>query len=329
MLAEAVDAGADAVLLIAGAVEPARLAELWAAARDLGLDVLLEVVQPFELAAPDALGSTLVGVNARDLETLEVEDRRFAASRARCSAAPGRLLVAESGIRTAEDVRRLRRGGRRRGAGGRERHARRGPGGRGARAGGGAAVRTRVKVCGITRLEDALACVEAGVDALGFNFWPGSKRHVTLARAADDRPVSPSRRAAGGRVRPAHRPRRSPPPSRAVGLGAVQLHGDEDPADVRGRGRTALAGPAHRRPRCRESVSPQRRGACCSTRRWTGFGGAGRTLRLVAGAGGAGRFGLPVWLAGGLTPDERGRGGPACAAAGRGRGLGRGVGARG
>jgi len=106
MVAEAVDAGADAVLLIAGAVEPARLAELWAAAQELGLDVLLEVVQPFELAAPDALDSTLVGINARDLETLEVEDdrfRRLAPSLRR----PGRLLVAESGIRSPGDVRRL------------------------------------------------------------------------------------------------------------------------------------------------------------------------------------------------------------------------------
>jgi len=110
MLAEAVDAGADAVLLIAGALEAARLAELQAAARDLGLDVLLEVVHPFELDAPDALGATLVGVNARDLETLEVDEGRFE----RLSpllARPGRILVAESGIRTAEDVRRLARAG--------------------------------------------------------------------------------------------------------------------------------------------------------------------------------------------------------------------------
>ena len=106
MLAEAVEAGADAVLLIAGALEPPRLAELWAGARELGLDVLLEVVQPFELAAPDALGATVVGVNARDLETLEVDEARFerlAPSLGR----PGRLLVAESGIRTPGDVRRL------------------------------------------------------------------------------------------------------------------------------------------------------------------------------------------------------------------------------
>ena len=106
MLAEAVDAGADAVLLIAGAVEPAQLAELWATARELGLDVLLEVVQPFELEAPDALGATVVGVNARDLETLEVDGARFERL-ARALARPGRLLVAESGIRTPDDVRRL------------------------------------------------------------------------------------------------------------------------------------------------------------------------------------------------------------------------------
>ncbi|HZW90541.1 MAG TPA: indole-3-glycerol phosphate synthase TrpC [Myxococcaceae bacterium] len=110
MLAEAVDAGADSVLLIAGALEPARLTELHAAARDLGLDVLLEVVHPFELNAPDAVGANLVGVNARDLESLEVDDGRFERL-APALTRPGRLLVAESGIRTAEDVRRLARAG--------------------------------------------------------------------------------------------------------------------------------------------------------------------------------------------------------------------------
>lgn len=106
MIAEAADAGADAVLLLAGAVEPARLRELWEVAVGLGLEVLLEVVQPFELDAPAALGATLVGVNARDLETLEMDPSRFARL-APLLAAPGRLLVAESGIRGPHDLRQL------------------------------------------------------------------------------------------------------------------------------------------------------------------------------------------------------------------------------
>ena len=110
MLAEAVDAGADAVLLLAAAVEPPVLLHLWSTAIELGLDVLLEVVQPFELDAPDTLGARLVGVNARDLETLEVDAGRFERL-APSLAGPGRILVAESGVRTAGDVRRLARAG--------------------------------------------------------------------------------------------------------------------------------------------------------------------------------------------------------------------------
>jgi phosphoribosylanthranilate isomerase len=43
--------------------------------------------------------------------------------------------------------------------------------------------RTRIKICGITRLEDVRACVQAGADALGFVFYPPSPRYVTAAQA--------------------------------------------------------------------------------------------------------------------------------------------------
>jgi phosphoribosylanthranilate isomerase len=45
-------------------------------------------------------------------------------------------------------------------------------------------IRTRIKICGITREEDLAAAVEAGADALGFVFYPPSPRHVTPLRAA-------------------------------------------------------------------------------------------------------------------------------------------------
>ncbi len=110
MVEEAALAGADAVLLIAGAVEPPRLLELAASARALGLDVLLEVVSEDEAAQVAALDVPLVGVNARDLQTLQVDPGRFARL-APALRAPGRTLVAESGIRTAADLTALARAG--------------------------------------------------------------------------------------------------------------------------------------------------------------------------------------------------------------------------
>ncbi|MDD7992478.1 N-(5'-phosphoribosyl)anthranilate isomerase, partial [Achromobacter xylosoxidans] len=45
-------------------------------------------------------------------------------------------------------------------------------------------MRTRIKICGLTREEDIDAAVSAGVDAIGFVFYPKSKRYVTPTRAA-------------------------------------------------------------------------------------------------------------------------------------------------
>lgn len=45
--------------------------------------------------------------------------------------------------------------------------------------------RIRVKVCGITCFEDAMAAIDAGADSLGFNFWPGSKRYIDPTDAAE------------------------------------------------------------------------------------------------------------------------------------------------
>lgn len=88
---------------------------------------------------------------------------------------------------------------------------------------------TEIKVCGLTRMADVDACVRAGVDALGLNFWPGTPRRVDLAFAREvveacscevvgvfvDADIDTIRR-----VR------------EHTGLRWVQLHGDETPEDV-------------------------------------------------------------------------------------------------
>lgn len=53
-------------------------------------------------------------------------------------------------------------------------------------------MRTRVKICGLTREEDVASVVEAGADAIGFVFYPGSKRYLTPARAAALRQLVPA-----------------------------------------------------------------------------------------------------------------------------------------
>jgi indole-3-glycerol phosphate synthase len=94
--------GADAVLLIVAALDRPALRELLEEAAAAGLDALVEVHTLPEAEAAAAAGATLVGVNARDLATLEVDPGRFAAVRQALPA--GTVLVAESGIRDRADV---------------------------------------------------------------------------------------------------------------------------------------------------------------------------------------------------------------------------------
>ena len=98
--------GADAILLIAAAATVATLRPLRQLARDLGMAVLFEVHEESELEAARACEPDLLGVNARNLETLEVDSGTF--SRIAPLARGIAPLVAESGVRTAEDVRRYR-----------------------------------------------------------------------------------------------------------------------------------------------------------------------------------------------------------------------------
>ncbi|MDR1069626.1 MAG: indole-3-glycerol-phosphate synthase, partial [Gracilibacteraceae bacterium] len=99
------EAGAAAVLLICALLEDRALAELFAAAHDLGLAVLAETHTEEELARAAALGARIVGVNNRDIHLLEKDDGTVARTEKLAALAPpGALLVSESGIRTPADV---------------------------------------------------------------------------------------------------------------------------------------------------------------------------------------------------------------------------------
>ncbi|HEX8118384.1 MAG TPA: phosphoribosylanthranilate isomerase, partial [Pyrinomonadaceae bacterium] len=89
---------------------------------------------------------------------------------------------------------------------------------------------TRVKVCGITNLEDALSALEAGADMLGFNFYARSPRYVTPAAAREIVERLPAGATCVGVFVNEPTPSDVERIAREAGLGAAQLHGDETPA---------------------------------------------------------------------------------------------------
>jgi indole-3-glycerol phosphate synthase len=104
-LVEARAAGADLALLIVAALDDGTLRRLHEEARELGLTVLVEVHDDAETERAVALGAELVGVNARNLKTLEIDQDTF--GRLAPLIPDDRVKVAESGIFGAADVKRF------------------------------------------------------------------------------------------------------------------------------------------------------------------------------------------------------------------------------
>lgn len=102
---EARAAGADCVLLIAAMLEAAQLRSLAALARDLGMAVLVEAHDRREFAMANASGAALIGINNRDLHTFKTDLATTETLLADYKGAA--LIVAESGIETPADLRRL------------------------------------------------------------------------------------------------------------------------------------------------------------------------------------------------------------------------------
>lgn len=108
-IAEARACGADAVLLIVAALDAAQLKDLVGVAKSRGLTALVEVHDERETAGALEAGARAVGVNHRDLRTFTID--LGLTERLRKLIPPGVVLVAESGIHSPEDARRMRDAG--------------------------------------------------------------------------------------------------------------------------------------------------------------------------------------------------------------------------
>jgi indole-3-glycerol phosphate synthase/phosphoribosylanthranilate isomerase len=166
-------AGADAVLLLLRDLDDQRAGELMSYARELGLEALVEAHDADELHRAVALDAQVIGINARDLSTFEIDRAAQLELVKRMSRHAG-VVVAESGIHTRAQ-------------------------GATAELAGAHAIlvgsslmraddppakltellsRPLVKVCGLTRQEDVDLAVEAGADMLGFILADASPRRA-------------------------------------------------------------------------------------------------------------------------------------------------------
>ncbi len=159
----------------------------------------------------------------------------------------------------------------------------------------------KVKICGVTRVEDALAAVRLGADALGFNFWPRSKRYVPPDRArAIVRRLPPFVTAVGVFVDPTR-----DEVLRAIdqaGVGVAQLHGDEPPDLCASLPVPVLKAIRLVTPHGLAQLAAYEVQAFLLDAPSPGYGGSGTTCDWSLAAAVARE--LPIVLAGGLGPDN-------------------------
>jgi phosphoribosylanthranilate isomerase len=163
--------------------------------------------------------------------------------------------------------------------------------------------RLKVKICGVTRVEDARLAAELGADYLGLNFFPASPRLVEPERAAEIVRAAQGRLAIVGVFVNASR-ERIEAVADAVPLDLIQLHGDEGPAEVAAFGERAI-----KVFRVREDFDPDQVSAYPTASAFlfdcghpSLYGGTGLTwpYERIAGL----EVEQPLWVAGGIGPDN-------------------------
>ena len=230
-LYETADAGADALLLIAAILSDEQLSRFRRITEEeLGMDALVEVHSSEEMLRAKQSGATLIGVNNRNLETFEVS---LDVSKALAGEAPeGAILVSESGLSSGEDLRKLKEYGYKGFLIGEAFMRATDP---------AAALqsllhdacrgeRVRVKICGITNLEDAWLSVVAGADMLGFNFYRRSLRYIEPENARRIIERLPATVQSVGVFVNEEDAQRVADIAGIADIDIIQLHGDESPS---------------------------------------------------------------------------------------------------
>ena len=164
-------------------------------------------------------------------------------------------------------------------------------------------MQTKVKICGVTNVADALAAAEAGADMIGLNFYEGSPRLVTPALAAEiARALPPFVLRVGVFVNPAEE--QVLEAIAGCGLNLLQFHGDE-PSDFC----TQFGVMSVKALRVREAASLQAladfhtEAFLLDAYAKTGLGGTGEKFNWDLAVA-AQKYGKPIFLAGGLTPEN-------------------------
>jgi phosphoribosylanthranilate isomerase len=162
---------------------------------------------------------------------------------------------------------------------------------------------TRVKICGITSVADGLAAAAAGADMIGLNFYEGSPRHISLAPASEiSRALPPLVQRVGVFV--------NPEPDfvqRAIGecgLSLLQFHGDETSEFCTRFGLMSLKAIRVRDGESIKQLENFRADAfLLDAHSKNGLGGTGEKFNWDLAIE-AQKFGKPIFLAGGLTPEN-------------------------
>jgi len=164
-------------------------------------------------------------------------------------------------------------------------------------------MKTQVKICGVTNVADALMAAEAGADLIGLNFYEKSPRYISLATAAEiSRALSPFVLRVGVFVNP--EAEQVMEAIAACGLNLLQFHGDEDSDFCTQFGLMSV-----KALRVRDAESLQKLESfntdafLLDAYSKSGLGGTGEKFNWELAVE-AQKFGKPIFLAGGLTPEN-------------------------